>query len=148
VSTQLVGCIAPIKIPQYKAEAFSTYKNQVAKNDLHIAIEPMTDKEKQKQDRVLAKLVSRYYERLMKPAYPVPTLFWLMAFRGGRASVRWELDESSRDYTYYKEKGWFTSDYFYPVRLGPLKKLAGGLFDSIATRKGKKEGRANRPGQV
>jgi len=118
------------------------------KGSLFTALEPMTEKEKQKQDKVLAKLVSRYHERLMKPAYPVPTLFWLMAFRGGRASVRWELDESSRDYTYYKEKGWFTSDYFYPVRLGPLKKLAGGLFDSIATRKGKKEGRANRPGQV
>ena len=43
------------------------------------------------------------------------------------------LDESSRDYTYYKEKGCFESDYYYPTRLSPLKKAAGRLFDSIAT---------------
>jgi hypothetical protein len=52
----------------------------------------------------------------------------------GRTSMGLELDDSSRDYTYYKDKGWFKSDYYYPTRLGALKKLAGGLFDSIATR--------------
>jgi hypothetical protein len=44
----MTGC-APVKIPPYKANAFNTYKNQVAKSDLHIAIEPMTDKEQQEK---------------------------------------------------------------------------------------------------
>ena len=44
----------------------------------------------------------------------------------------------SRDYTYYREKGWFESDYFYPIRLGALKKSAGSLFDSIETRRTRK----------
>jgi hypothetical protein len=99
-----------------------------------ISLEPMTEKEKQKIDKALARQSRRFYERLVKPDYPVPTLFKLMAFRMGRTSMRLELDESSRDYTYYKDKGWFESDYYYPARLGALRKLAGGLFDSIATR--------------
>jgi len=98
------------------------------------ALEPMTEKEKQKIDRVLARQSLRFYEKLVKQDYPAPTLFKLMAFRMGRTSIKLELDDSSRDYRYYKDKGWFESDYFYPVRLGPLKKLAGGLFDSIQTR--------------
>jgi len=42
------------------------------------------------------------------------------------------LNESFRDYNYYMEKGWFESDYYYPVKLNPLKKLIGKLFDAIA----------------
>jgi multimeric flavodoxin WrbA len=102
------------------------------------ALNPMTEKEAQKRDRALASQSRRFHERLMKPAFPVPTLIKLMAFRMGRTSVRLELDDSSRDYRHYKDKGWFESDYFYPVRLGPLKKLAGGLFDSIQTRRTRK----------
>ncbi len=72
----------------------------------------MTKKEKQKIDRALARQSQRFHERLVKPAYPVPTSLKLMAFRMGRTSVRLELDASSRDYAYYKDKGWFESDYF------------------------------------
>lgn len=45
---QITGC-APMKIPPYKAEAFSAYKNQAAKGDLHIAVQPMTDKAQQQK---------------------------------------------------------------------------------------------------
>jgi len=45
MSMQMTGCVAPMRIPPYKADAFDTYKNQVGKNDLHIAVCPMTDKE-------------------------------------------------------------------------------------------------------
>jgi multimeric flavodoxin WrbA len=107
------------------------------------AFEPMTEREKQKMDRALASQSRRFYKRLVKPAYPTPTLFKLMAFRMGRTSIRLELDDRSHDYRFYKDKGWFESDYFYPARLGPLKKVAGSLFDSVQTRmtrnrKGKK----------
>jgi multimeric flavodoxin WrbA len=99
------------------------------------ALEPMTKSEKDKLDAALANQSRRFYERLVKPVYPTPSFVWLMAFRGGRMSVRLECAETDRDYTYYKEKGWLESDYFYPVRLGVLKKTAGRLFDSMATRK-------------
>jgi hypothetical protein len=55
-----------------------------------------------------------------------------MIFRMGRSRIKLELDDSSRDYTYYSEHGWFESDFYYPTRLGPLKRLAGKIIDSAA----------------
>jgi multimeric flavodoxin WrbA len=98
------------------------------------ALEPMSEKEKQKIDRALAAQARRYYATLEKPGFPVPTLFNLMVFRMGRTKVMVELDDSSRDYTYYEDRGWLESDYFYPTHLGVLKKGAGKLFDLWAAR--------------
>jgi hypothetical protein len=97
-------------------------------------LEPMTQKQQQKTDKVLAAQAARYYARLQQPGYPAPTLFRLMLFRLSRTSMRLELDDSYRDYTYYAEKGWFGSDYYYPTRLGLLKKGAGKLFDWMSAR--------------
>jgi len=95
------------------------------------ALEPMTDREKQKMDRVLAGHARRYYVTLERPGLPVPGLTMLMGFRVARTGMKLELDDSSRDYTYFAEKGWFEPDYFYPTRLGLVKKGAGKLFDSM-----------------
>jgi multimeric flavodoxin WrbA len=97
-------------------------------------LEPVTEKQQHKTDRILAKQARRYHARLEKPGYPAPTLFKLMLFRLGRTSMRLELDQGFRDYTYYTEKGWFESDYYYPTRLGALKRGAGKLFDWLSTR--------------
>lgn len=98
------------------------------------ALEPMTEHESRKIDESLAKQSSRFHRSLIGPENPAPRLMMLMGFRMGRASMRANLDESSLDYRYYKENGWFESDYYYPTRLGPLKKLVGGLFDIVGTR--------------
>lgn len=39
-----------------------------------------------------------------------------MLFRMSRTSIRLMLDEGFRDYRYYKEKGWFESDYYNGLR--------------------------------
>jgi multimeric flavodoxin WrbA len=93
---------------------------------------PITEKAQQKIDRALAGLSKRFYTRLTKSDYPAPSMLWLMAFRMGRTSMFQLLDDSSRDFRYYAEKGWFESDYYYPTRLGILKKAAGKLFDKMA----------------
>ncbi|MEW6516262.1 MAG: flavodoxin family protein [candidate division FCPU426 bacterium] len=98
------------------------------------ALEPMTVLEKQKADQAVEKQSRRFYARLMKAGHPVPDLMQVMIFRMGRQSVKLELTAQDRDYAYYAEKGWFTSDYYYPTRLGPLKKLAGNLAESMAKR--------------
>ena len=67
----------------------------------------------------------------MKPAVRVPTLFELMILRMSRTSMKIAQDYSYLDYRYYSERGWFDSDYYYPVRLGMLQRSAGKLFDSI-----------------
>ena len=50
------------------------------------------------------------------------------------------LDDSHRDYTYFREQGWLKSDYYYKARLGPLKKTAGSLFDLIGAGMSKARG--------
>ena len=96
------------------------------------ALDPRTEKDQRKIDRALERLSRRFYARLVKPAYPVPSLFMLMGFRMGRATIKEKLDDTSRDYRYYANKGWFESDYYYSTDLGPLKKVAGKLFEKIA----------------
>jgi len=105
------------------------------------ALEPMTERERQATDRALAGLSRRFHDGLARPAFPVPTLFELMVFRMARTSIRSMLDDSSRDFTYYEDQGWFQSDFYYPTRLSPLKKVAGGLFDRIEASKVKKRER-------
>ena len=58
----------------------------------------------------------------------------LMLFRFSRTKIKLELDDASRDYTYYAEKGWFGSDYYYPTDLGILKGGAGKLADLVSAR--------------
>jgi len=96
------------------------------------ALEPMQERDRQKIARTLLKHSRRFYSSLTKPAYPAPSLFRLMAFRMGRTSMQQMLDNDSYDYTYYMEQGWFASSYYYPVRLGLLKKLVGKTFDWLA----------------
>jgi multimeric flavodoxin WrbA len=102
------------------------------------ALDPMSEKERQKIDILSAAHSRRFHAGLSQPQYPVPTIFKLGGFRAARTSMRLMLDESSRDFTYYREKGWFESDYFYPVRLNIFKKAAGSLVDYITSRSVKK----------
>ncbi len=104
------------------------------------ACQPMTEQEKKKIDNTLGELSRRFYQELIKPAYPVPTLLNLWGFRAARTSISLMLDESTPDYDYYKERGWFRSDYYYPVHLGMAKKAAGSLFDSMAVRNVRRKG--------
>jgi len=97
-----------------------------------VTIDPVTEKQQRKIDKALAAQARRYYARLQKPGYPAPTLLALMIFRFGRTKMKLELDDSFRDYTYYADKGWFDSDYYYPTRLGVLKQGAGKLFDAMS----------------
>ena len=94
-----------------------------------MTLDPMTEKQQAKIDRALAAQATRYFAELEKPGYPVPTLVDLAFFRMARTKMRLMLDDGFRDYTYYRDKGWFESDFYYPTRLGPLKKGAGKLFD-------------------
>jgi multimeric flavodoxin WrbA len=96
------------------------------------SLEPMTEKGRIKIDKIIDKQSNKFYAKLIKKEYPTPSLFELMIFRMSRTSRKIMLNESFRDYTYCQESGWFESDYYYPVRLNPLKKLAGKLFDIIA----------------
>ena len=97
------------------------------------ALDPITEKGQQQIDAAIERLSKRFHRRLAQPAFPVPPLLNLMAFRMSRTSMKLMLNNSYRDYTYFTEKGWFESEFYYPTHLGPAEQAAGSLFDSIAT---------------
>jgi len=130
------------KIVRYLDFVGKGFGFNTVKGNCFTAFEPMTKKEARRRDKALEKQSRRFHRRMRGPAYPTPTLFEIMVFRMARTSMSLELDETSHDYRYYRDKGWFESDYFYPTRMGVLKKAAGRFFDSIqarATRKRKRE---------
>jgi multimeric flavodoxin WrbA len=98
------------------------------------SLEPITEKEQKKTEKIIDKQSKKFYSALIKKEYPIPTLFQLMIFRMARTSIKLMLDESWRDFTYYSINGWFESDYYYPIQLNPLKKLIGKVFDFLFTR--------------
>jgi multimeric flavodoxin WrbA len=111
----------------------------VVKGSCTTALDPMNERERGKIDRVASEHSMRFHVGLWQPTYPVPTFLDLFAFRAARTSMRVMLDESSRDYTYYRDKGWFESGYFYPTRLNALKRAAGAVVDYASLRNARKQ---------
>ena len=95
-------------------------------------LDPLTQHQEEALRRKIKKAAASFHRELLHPA-PPPSLFRLLLFRMARTGIK-HLDESYRDYCYYREKGWFTSPYFYPTSLGPFKTLAGHLFDFLGHR--------------
>jgi multimeric flavodoxin WrbA len=98
------------------------------------SLEPMTEKDQEKFNRIILKQSKKFYSTLIKKDYPTPSLFQLMIFRMSRTSIKLLLNENWRDYTYYTKNGWLESDYYYAVQLNPLKKLIGTFFDFLFNR--------------
>ena len=96
------------------------------------SLEPMAQKDQRKMDRTLARQSERFREQLLKPAYPEPSIFKLLFFRMRRTSVHLNHGENHRDHSYYRDRGWFESDYFYLVELGSFKKALASTFDLVA----------------
>jgi multimeric flavodoxin WrbA len=92
-------------------------------------MEPMSEKDQKNFNNVIEEQSKKFYASLIKKDIPAPKIFELMIFRMARTSINLMLDEKWGDYNYYKNKGWFVSDYYYPVRLNPIKKIIGKLFD-------------------
>jgi multimeric flavodoxin WrbA len=110
-----------------KALGFNVVKGICVTN-----LEPISEKAVAKNEKRIEKLAGKYYRQLVKNELPNPSLFDLFIFRMSRTSMKMKQDESFRDYNYYTEKGWFKSDFFYPVKLSVIKKLIGRFFDAMA----------------
>ena len=103
----------------------------VVKSSCLNALDPMTDKEQKKLDTLIDKHSRKFYSQLIKKEYPEPTFFKLMGFRMARTSMNLMLGDGDKDYEYYQDNGWFKSDYYYPVKLNPAKKLTGIFYDKL-----------------
>lgn len=106
----------------------------VCRKNPDTAGEPMLDAERWNMEQALSRQAGRFHERLMGPPFPEPTMLQIFGFRMARTSMRLELAEDRPDHVYYRDRGWFHSGYYYPARLGPLKRAAGAAFDRMAAR--------------
>lgn len=103
----------------------------VVKGSLIKSLEPMTEKGTDRNHKVLKKLSMKFALQLKNPNLKSPSLLKLMIFRLSRSSMGAMLDDKYKDFRYYKEQGWFESDFYYPVKLNPLKRVFGYLADHL-----------------
>jgi hypothetical protein len=106
----------------------------VVKGSCIRTLEPMTEKARGKMERTLAKQSRRFHARLLRPTNSAPSLLGLMAFRMSRTRISLMLGEGNRDFVYYRDHGWFESEYYYSTHLGLFKKAAGAVFDWVGAR--------------
>ncbi len=102
---------------------------KVVKGSVVRTLEPMTDKAIRDMDEALKKQAARFHAELLRPPFPSPSLFKLMMFRMSRTGINLNAPRDKKDWAYYRDKGWFESDFYYPVRLGPVKRVLGSVFD-------------------
>lgn len=93
--------------------------------------EPIDEKRQKKSDKMLIDHGKKFLKQLNRTKLPKPSLFELMIFRIGRSAIKRELNNDYRDYSYYKEMGWFESNFYYPVKLNPVMRLLGKMFDRM-----------------
>lgn len=95
---------------------------------LTVALKDPLPEETQKINSEVKAAAQRFSKMLANPKDPVPGFKDLLMFRivrcihAGSAGLQ-------RDHEYYREKGWFNSNYYYDTKLGPLKRLVGAWAD-------------------
>ncbi len=94
-------------------------------------LEPMTEKIISKNKKIIISHSKRFLKIINNTKRQKPSLLEVIFFRISRNKIKTMLDENYKNYTYYKEHGWFDSDYFYPVNLNNIEKLLGKLVDYI-----------------
>lgn len=102
----------------------------VTKGSCVSTLEPMTELQQKKLQQEIKKSSEKFYKGLIRQAPAAPSFFRLMMFRMSRTSIK-SIDERYFDYNYYKDKGWFESDYYHETTLGPIKKFVGSFFDLL-----------------
>lgn len=119
------------KIRKYLESSGANLGFDVVKGSCLWTLAPMSAAREEKLKREMERLAGRFHRTLNRKAPPVPSLWQLLQFRFSRTGIR-VSGVKLYDYDYFRDKGWFTSDYYYETKLGPFKKLVGRFFDWCA----------------
>lgn len=128
------GVFGGSKIIKYLSSIGDGLGYNVIKGCCIKTLEPISEKQEAKNKRTISKLSEKFYSQLIKEEYPTPSILKLMIFRITRSKIKRTLNKEYQDYKYYRDKGWFDSSYYYPIKLNPIKKLAGNIFDGVTTK--------------
>lgn len=124
------GIFGGNKIRKYLETMGRNFGFQVTKGSCLTTWNPMTEPQKKRLIGEMKEATKRFHAGLMRPAPPSPSLSRLMIFRMHRTTIM-SIDQELKDYQYFKEMGWFESDYYYDTELGPIKKMVGKFFDLL-----------------
>lgn len=94
-------------------------------------VTPSTPAERAVVSAAIARAARRLARSLSATDSPRPPLGSLFVFRLVRSMYRAAPDDRLKDVRYWRDRGWFTSGYFYPVKLGLLRAAVGALADSL-----------------
>ncbi|KNF10083.1 NADPH-dependent FMN reductase RutF [Gottschalkia purinilytica] len=97
------------------------------------AYNPNTEWTKEGEEKIhikLDKLAKKFHKGLIGNKSPKPKLNQLIIFRLVRSAQKYSINHD-RDHVYFRDNGWFQSDYYYNVRLGFVQKTIGKLIDKI-----------------
>ena len=98
-----------------------------------------TSSEQRQAERGLKDLIKGIDRVFCKNEFPGPGLIKVLIFNFTRSAHKYSK-KMDRDYDLFKQMGWFSSDYYYPVKIGPFKKLSGNLAELLVKRMIKKQG--------
>ncbi|MBF4693596.1 flavodoxin family protein [Fusibacter ferrireducens] len=87
----------------------------------------------EKKMRALRRVTSLFQKKLNQNEGKIPSFYEIFMFN----CLRSKTYTSKLDYNFWLKKGWMNSDYFYEVKLNPLKKNFGHLMKSLIHRLGK-----------
>jgi len=100
---------------------------------LTLPVNEVLERQKEKIDVELNKKAQKFCKLLTATKSPNPSFKRLFMFRLVRTfHENNPSKEFIKDYKYYKEQGWFDSQYYYNVNIGLLKKFIGMLADKFA----------------
>lgn len=127
------GVMGGKDIREYLETMGENFGFQPVKGAVITTYSPITEKQRQKMIKNIKKAAKRFHKQLIRSSKPTPSLYRLMMFRISRNLIE-NVDPKFRDYQYFKDKGWFDSNYYYDASLGVGKRIAGRLFDFLGQR--------------
>ncbi len=97
-------------------------------------IDPLTEKYKKKSMKKLDKAADDFFNGLKKDKLPSPSIYDLVWFNIWKINAEVNKEDIPADYEYWAKYGWFDMEYYYEVRINPIKKAVAFIGTFFANR--------------
>jgi len=97
-------------------------------------LDSLTDKYKEKSIKELEETTDKFYNGLKENKIPSPSIYDLVWFNIWKTNAEVNKESMPADYNYWSDKGWLDMDYYYDVRINPMKKSFASIGSFFAKR--------------
>ncbi|NHJ84995.1 MAG: NAD(P)H-dependent oxidoreductase [Asgard group archaeon] len=85
----------------------------------------------QKERKKIAKSCQKFYNAVKKGKIKKPSIYDIVFFKIWQLNSIAVKSSYQTDYEYWKEQGWYESKYYFPVRIGLIKRMISAFAFSI-----------------